>query len=330
VMPKVSVIVPSYNHAAFVGQRIQSVLDQTFHDYELIILDDASTDPSQDVLSAYDGLPNIRLIFNQTNSGSVFCQWNRGVREAQGEYVWIAESDDFADPHFLERLVGVLDANPDVGVAYCDSVVVSESGSSHGSGWNYFGGGVPQRWTQDFVNTGRVECAQYLVVENTIPNASAVLFRKSVYERAGYADESMKYAGDWMQWAKMLMISNVAFVHESLNHYRRHANAAGNIYGMTYRSLKEFLLVSGFIAKQVYVPDENRIRFRSRYTEIWGEMTTISSNRLSYRDGYELSRLALRLDVRLFLSGLINRLRYIVYHQPVFTPVCRILKWLRA
>ena len=328
-MPQVSVIIPSYNHAAFVEQRIQSVLDQTFLDYELIILDDASTDRSQDVIRAYDGLPNMRLIFNQTNSGSVFCQWNRGVREAQGEYVWIAESDDFTDSHFLERLVGVLDANPEVGVAYCDSVVVNESGLRDGSGWNYFGGGVPRRWTQDFVNTGRVECAQYLVVENTIPNASAVLFRKSVYERAGYADESMKYAGDWMQWVKMLMISNVAFVHEPLNYYRRHTNTAGNTYGMTYRALKEFLLVSGFIAKQVRVPDENMIRLRSRYIEIWGELKTILSNRLSLKDVYEFSRLALRLDVSLFLLGLMNRLRFMVYHQPVFAPCCRILKWLR-
>jgi len=111
-MPKVSVIVPNYNHARYLRQRVDSVLGQTFQDFELILLDDCSTDESRSVLSSYAGNPRVRIEFNEVNSGSTFKQWNKGVRLARGEYVWIAESDDYADPQLLERLVSRLDAEP--------------------------------------------------------------------------------------------------------------------------------------------------------------------------------------------------------------------------
>ena len=89
-MPKVSVIIPNYNHAQFLEQRIQSVLDQTYQDFEIIYLDDASTDNSNEVFAKFANNSRIRAIYNQTNSGSPFKQWNKGIRLAQGEYVWIA------------------------------------------------------------------------------------------------------------------------------------------------------------------------------------------------------------------------------------------------
>src|SRR3984957_7238976 len=102
-MPKVSVVIPSYNHARFLRRRVDSVLQQTYQDFELILLDDCSCDNSREILSAYTGDPRARMEFNAVNSGSTFKQWNKGVRLARGEYVWIAESDDYSDTRFLER-----------------------------------------------------------------------------------------------------------------------------------------------------------------------------------------------------------------------------------
>src|SRR5690348_11158747 len=124
-IPKVSVIVPNYNHARFLRKRIESILAQTVQDCELILLDDCSTDDSRLILNQYAGDPRIRIEFNEMNSGSPFKQWNKGVRLAQSEYVWIAESDDFADVSFLEKLCGALDGEPDAGFAYCRSWRVS-------------------------------------------------------------------------------------------------------------------------------------------------------------------------------------------------------------
>ena len=103
--PKVSVIVPNYNHASYLKQRIDSILNQTFQDFEVIILDDCSTDNSLEVLSHYKNHNKVsHCVFNDTNSGSTFKQWDKGIQLAKGEWIWIAESDDWAEPEFLETI----------------------------------------------------------------------------------------------------------------------------------------------------------------------------------------------------------------------------------
>jgi glycosyltransferase involved in cell wall biosynthesis len=175
--PKVSVIVPNYNHARFLRRRIDSILAQTFKDFELILLDDDSTDESLTILRDYAGEPGIRLESNTVNSGSPFNQWNKGVRLARGRYIWIAESDDYADPRLLERLVRLLDENSAIGLAYC----------------------------------------------NPIPNASAVVFRKIIYDSVGGADASLRACGDWKIWATMAHTGKIAYLSEPLNYYRFHS-----------------------------------------------------------------------------------------------------------
>ena len=120
--PKVSVIVPNYNHRPYLTRRIESILNQTFTDFELILLDDCSKDGSQQLLESYAGNPKVsQIVLNQQNSGSTFAQWKRGLALARGEYVWIAESDDFAEPTFLETLVAQLDAHPEAAMAFSGS-----------------------------------------------------------------------------------------------------------------------------------------------------------------------------------------------------------------
>src|SRR5690349_3561194 len=104
--PKVSVIVPNYNHARYLKQRIDSVLNQTFTDFELILLDDHSTDESLSIIENYRNHPRVSaIILNAENSGSTFRQWRKGLEQAKGQFVWIAESDDSADANFLEKTV---------------------------------------------------------------------------------------------------------------------------------------------------------------------------------------------------------------------------------
>src|SRR5258708_27654891 len=131
-MPAVSVIVPNYNHARFLRERIDSILDQSYKDFEVILLDDCSTDNSRDILTAYADDSRVRIEFNAKNSGSTFRQWNKGVRLARGKYVWIAESDDYADPRLLERLVGVLEGDSAIAFAYCRSRAVTGDGQVKG------------------------------------------------------------------------------------------------------------------------------------------------------------------------------------------------------
>jgi glycosyltransferase involved in cell wall biosynthesis len=222
-MPKVSVIVPSYNHARFLRRRLDSIMGQTFGDFEVIILDDASTDGSCDVIRPYLADARVSFYPNEVNSGSPFIQWNRGVQLARGDYVWIAESDDYAEREFLATLVPILEEHPQVGLAYCQSWRVDDQGSPLGTFADWTENLDPQRWKTGFVNHGADECRNYLLWKNTVPNVSAVLLRKSTYLQSGGAPVNMRLCGDWLTWVRMTLISDVAFAPQNLNYFCTHS-----------------------------------------------------------------------------------------------------------
>ena len=98
----VSVIIPNYNHASFLKQRIDSVLNQTYPDFEVVILDDCSTDNSKSIIEQYRGHHKVNnIVYNNINSGSSFQQWKKGIDFAKGEWIWVAESDDYAHENLL-------------------------------------------------------------------------------------------------------------------------------------------------------------------------------------------------------------------------------------
>lgn len=250
-MPKVSVVVPNYNHARFLPKRIDSILGQTFQNFEIILLDDCSTDDSRSILSSYSGDPRVRIEFNDANSGSTFKQWNKGVRLARGEYVWIAESDDYADEHLLERLVAVLDADPQVAFAYCRSWRVSADDQLGGFADFYLADIDPVRWTADYRADGEEECRNYFVRANSVPNASSVVFRKAPYERGGGADESLHMRGDWKLWASMALTGKVAYLAEPLNYFRFHDASVRSKSEQMREDVMEHLRVVRWVLDQV-------------------------------------------------------------------------------
>ena len=135
-MAIVSVIVPNYNHGQFLKQRIDSILDQTYQ--ELILLDDASSDNSRDIIESYRGNDHIsHIVYNVNNGGTPFKQWDKGIELARGEWIWIAESDDFADVHFLEVLMETVRKYPEVGFAFSSTFFVVSNGKIIGQSYNY-------------------------------------------------------------------------------------------------------------------------------------------------------------------------------------------------
>jgi glycosyltransferase involved in cell wall biosynthesis len=251
-MPKISVIIPNYNHAQYLPKRIESILQQTVQDFEVIFLDDASTDDSLAVFERYASDPRIRSICNNINSGSPFKQWQRGLLEATGDYIWIAESDDFTDVCFLEKLCPVLDANPAVGLVYCQSWVVDNDGKPIYENRQWTDDISTERWRHSYVNHGKDEIARFLICRNTIPNASAVLFRRDIALRTAAIDDSLKYCGDWRCWIKILLCSDIAYVAENLNFWRQHtASVRGTIKSDS--RIREILHLLRFSQQQVGV-----------------------------------------------------------------------------
>lgn len=250
--PKVSVVIPSYNHGRFLRRRVDSILNQTYRDFEVILLDDASTDSTADVLKEYAGHPLIQLAIRPTNSGSVFLQWNAGIDMARGQYVWIAESDDYADVRFLQELVPVLDRNPQVGLVKCRSNFIDENDQP-----------VPgaaespssRDWSGDFIINGKEDCRLQLTHGTSIANTSAVLFRRQLYLDAGWADPSYRMCADWLQWAKMMLRADFAYVAQPLNFYRFHQNTVREkcMYNVIHDL--EDLRVCAYLLSQISVPD---------------------------------------------------------------------------
>lgn len=282
-VPAVSVIVPNYNHARFLPRRIESILAQTFGDIEVIILDDASTDASREVIARYLGDRRVSFLPSDQNSGSPFAQWNRGVAQARAERIWIAESDDCAEPTFLAALVPLLAAYPRAGLVYCQSWRIDENDVIQGDFHDHTADLDSHRWHKFFVNDGRDECRRYLLWKNTVPNASAVLFRRDLYHRCGGAPARLQLGGDWLTWVKILMRSDVVFTPERLNYFRHHASTArARSSWRTFFDerwvVQRHLIRSGLVARAdtkliaATVADEYLSRLRlAPHREVWRE-----------------------------------------------------------
>lgn len=222
-VPLVSVVVPNYNYARYLPQRIESILHQSFQDFELILLDDASTDGSLSVLQRYATDSRVsRLEVNTTNTGSPFRQWVKGIRLARGKYVWIAEADDLADPSFLETCVKHALAHDDFSFAYAGSLLIDADGKVNRKKDVNKWGDRP-RHGEAACFDGRAFAGHNLYWKNYVPNASGALFRREYALRvdSGFAD--MRYCGDWLFWFSMAMQGKVVEVYRLLNYFRQHA-----------------------------------------------------------------------------------------------------------
>ena len=264
-MAKVSVIIPNYNHAKYLRQRIDSVLNQTYKDFELIILDDCSSDNSRTIIDEYVArIPGIKNYYNNSNSGNPFKQWDFGVNKANGDFIWIAESDDFADPVFLHRATEILDNQKNVGLVYCNSTVIDEQNNTEyvASAMKKYLHLDPDKWMHDYLNNGKNEISDSLFLNNTINNVSGVLFRKDKYAEAGYADHSMKYCGDWFLYLRILLISDIAYISSPLNSLRIHGESSCHYYYRKSTYLSEFLRI------YIFILTKRNLNIKKRYKMI--------------------------------------------------------------
>lgn len=227
-MPLVSVIVPNYNHEKYLVQRLDSVFNQTYSNIEVILMDDCSTDNSIKILSKYSENPKVsHCIFNEINSGNTFVQWNKGILLAKGEYIWIAETDDFCDLVFLETLLEPLINDSNLVLAYCQSNRVNEDNLVTGN-WVDFTDDLDTELLKGnpFIE-GDFFIEKGLIYKNIIPNASAVLFKRNRAIEIGCLDinPSFKYVGDWIFYFNIIINNKIIFIEDSLNNFRYHSQS---------------------------------------------------------------------------------------------------------
>ena len=223
-MPKVSIVTPSYNHARFLPDRANSILGQTFQDFEWIIIDDCSTDGSQDVLHNLVGDDRrVTLLFHSQNMGMA-ATTREAIALSSGEYIYRAESDDACDVRFLELMAQVLDAHPQVGFAYCRSLHMDEDGSL----W----GGLRQG-KEDFVCKG-TDFFRSLVMGCFVPGPNIVFSRRAHDRVGGFGVGSFRTACDWHFCLRVCLYYDVAYVSEPLGYHRTHSSNLSGALGRTY------------------------------------------------------------------------------------------------
>jgi glycosyltransferase involved in cell wall biosynthesis len=271
--PKLSVIVPNYNHAPYLRQRLDSIIRQDFQDLEVIVLDDASTDSSKEIMQAYARYPQFRFLLNEARSGSAFKQWKKGLEEARGEYIWFAESDDYASSHFLSKLLPILESDKFIGLVYCQSYLVDLENKILGDALQWTDDLDPRRWRGDFVNDGKAEIRSYLSKKNTIPNASAVLIRASTLKSIDHLDDTYGLCGDWLLWIKLLLRSNIGYVAEKLNYWRQYSsNSRPHRPGIA--EWEEGQQVLRYVAEELGLSEEERHKLLLSFLERCFEWVT--------------------------------------------------------
>lgn len=225
--PSITVIVPNYNYGRYLELRLRTIFDQTLQPDEIIILDDASTDYSMEIIEAMIQqctIP-IHIVRNESNTGNPFVQWAKGLAQAKGDLIWIAEADDYCEPTLLETLAREL-VDESIVMAWSDSVIVDGEGKSEGFEYkNYYAKESGSFWHAHFVMEGRELIERCLLTANVVPNASAVLFRRSAVDSDLALIQQYRFSGDWWFWISVAEKGRVSYRTEPLNYHRRHAQS---------------------------------------------------------------------------------------------------------
>lgn len=221
-MIQFSVIIPNYNHAPFLKERIDSVLSQTYPPSEIIILDDGSTDRSREIIETYSTNTIItHIVYNKKNSGSPFRQWKKGIELAKYGWIWIAESDDVAHPGFLASAVQFLFPAGNAGLYTSNSAIEPAVGNALTTAELSNIQLNSTIWSTSYAVSGAEEINRVLKFRSTIPNASSVVFKKEKIIPKIRSLTKFNYYGDWFTYIQILSDSDIVYNNTIFNTFRR-------------------------------------------------------------------------------------------------------------
>jgi glycosyltransferase involved in cell wall biosynthesis len=200
-MPKVSTIIPAYNSMLYLPETLNSVLRQSFSDFEVLIIDDGSSDHLKEWASQLTD-PRVKLI-SQPNQGASVAR-NTGITNAQGEYIAFLDADDLWERTKLEKQIQCFENNPSVGLVHTWTTMISEKSKPTG--------GI-------LASTSEGEVWEQLLEHNTVACCS-VMVRRSCFEKVGMFDQSLRSAEDWDMWIRIARQYRFAVIRQPLAQYR--------------------------------------------------------------------------------------------------------------
>ncbi|MBN2900107.1 MAG: glycosyltransferase [Clostridia bacterium] len=201
--PVVTIYITNYNYAKYIQQSIESVLKQTYKDYELIIIDDGSTDNSKEIIEQYREYPNVRIVY-QKNKGLNITN-NIAMRLASGQYLVRLDADDYWDIEYLEKVVEKMESDPEIGLVFPDYYYVDSDGKMTG---------VEKRFNFE----------EEVTLYDLPAHGACTLIRLEFLRRLGGYNESFACQDGYDLWLKFISSHKVANVNTPLFYYRRHGN----------------------------------------------------------------------------------------------------------
>ena len=211
--PKVTFIVPCYQLAHFLPECIDSILFQTYQDFEILILDDCSLDNTADIASSYRN-SKVKYVRNEANLGHLR-NYNKGIGLARGKYIWLISADDcIRRSYALERYVNLMEQRPNVGYVFCPAVGLVDGKETGLLGYSSVG-------TNDVVFRGRDFLLSKLLGTGCIV-APTAMARKECYERISLFPLDMPHQGDIYLWSLFALKYDVGYFSDPMVSYRRH------------------------------------------------------------------------------------------------------------
>ena len=216
-MPTVSILLTCYNHLRYLPAAYQSIVDQTFDDYEILALDDGSTDGTREWLREREGA-KLRCIFNEKNLGT-YATLNVGLREAKGDYIAVFNDDDLWAPRKLEAQLELFKSNERLGLVHTSGWFIDADGNRHPD---------PKPIGFYFPHLESGDVLARLIDHNQIITSS-VLVNREAFGTCGDFDPDFYGCGDWQMWVRIARRFEIGLVDEPLTFYRVHgSNAAFN------------------------------------------------------------------------------------------------------
>lgn len=270
MIPLVSIIVPSFNHASFLSKRIDSVFSQTFKKIEVILLDDCSTDNSWEYLKSFNSNQKVsHCIRNESNSGSPFKQWKKGIEMAKGEIIWIAESDDWAEKNFLEETVQFLVSNQ-LELVITGSHYVDIENRIIGEVIHDYDGGIFD---------GNRFCENFMYSRNGILNASAVIFSKANIQQAMLDSiPDFRLSGDHFFWVQLMKDQKIGVLDQKLNYFRWHSSAVRAVESGNLTELLEGIRIKTWMEANLRIGYQQKFEVRRNAYRTYFKFLTCSEN----------------------------------------------------
>lgn len=241
---KVTVAMAAYNAAGFIAETIDSVLAQEYEGFELVVIDDGSTDATFDIIKRYRHHPRVRFYRNKKNVG-VGATRNRIVNLSRGKYISVCDADDLMLPRNLTRLAGYLDSHPEVGAVYADIVLIEKNRK----GLISILPSVPDK------NHNEV----WDLIVNLVTHPGA-LIRKSSLVRIGGYDETVYSVGDWDIWLKLAEITKIAYLKGEVYYVYRKRGTGISSTDTRYKADSE-KIIRAAIKRRYKLADEDFSRF---------------------------------------------------------------------